>query len=162
LSFPVEEVWVNRKVVKIILRGVRDRPGVAAEVFELLAARGINVELIVAGPASKGKTDIAFLILESQTHFIKESEDILLEEIGGTAINYDPKVALIVFYGSKELSKKPGVAARIFNILAEAGVNIEMVSTSLDSISIVVREHGLDRAIAAITDALGVEVEEGY
>jgi aspartate kinase len=89
-------------------------------------------------------------------------EDELIEISDASGIAYDPKVALLVFYGSKEISKTPGVAARIFNLLAEAGVNIEMIGTSVDSISIVIREELVDRAILVLTDVLGLSVEEGY
>jgi aspartate kinase len=162
MAFPIEELWVNRKVVKVILRAVKDKPGIAAEIFEKLASKGINVELIVSGPSSKGRSDIAFLVLESQLPRIQEMEDELIEISDASGIAYDPKVALLVFYGSKEISKTPGVAARIFNLLAEAGVNIEMIGTSVDSISIVIREELVDRAILVLTDVLGLSVEEGY
>jgi len=162
MAFPIEELWVNRKVVKVILRAVKDKPGIAAEIFEKLASRGINVELIVSGPSSKGRSDIAFLVLESQLPQIQEMEDELIEISDASGIAYDPKVALLVFYGSKEISKTPGVAAKIFNLLAEAGVNIEMIGTSIDSISIVIREELVDRAILVLTDVLGLSVEEGY
>ncbi|MGB9823862.1 MAG: ACT domain-containing protein [Candidatus Hydrothermia bacterium] len=162
MAFPVEELWVNRKVVKVILRSVKDKPGVAAEVFERLASKGINVELIVSGPSSKGRSDIAFLVFESQLPQIQQMEDELLDSTDAMGIGYDPKVALLIFYGSKEISKTPGIAAKIFNILAEAGVNIEMVSTSVDSISIVIREELVERAVLVLTDALGLSVEEGY
>ncbi|MEO0238341.1 MAG: ACT domain-containing protein [candidate division WOR-3 bacterium] len=162
MAFPIEELWVNRKVVKVILRAVKDKPGIAAEIFEKLASKGINVELIVSGPSSKGRSDIAFLVLESQLPQIQEMEDELIEISDASGIAYDPKVALLVFYGSKEISKTPGVAAKIFNLLAEAGVNIEMIGTSIDSISIVIREELVDRAILVLTDVLGLSVEEGY
>jgi aspartate kinase len=162
MAFPIEELWVNRKVVKVILRAVKDKPGIAAEIFEKLASKGINVELIVSGPSSKGRSDIAFLVLESQLPRIQEMEDELIEISDASGIAYDPKVALLVFYGSKEISRTPGVAARIFNLLAEAGVNIEMIGTSVDSISIVIREELVDRAILVLTDVLGLSVEEGY
>ncbi len=162
MAFPVEELWVNRKVVKVILRGVKDKPGIAADIFEKLASKGINVELIVSGPSSKGRSDIAFLVLSSQLAMIQDMEDELMESTDAMGIGYDPKVALMIFYGSKEISRTPGVAAKIFNILAEAGVNIEMVSTSIDSISIVVREELVDRAVMVLTDVLGLSVEEGY
>ncbi|HOK22440.1 MAG TPA: ACT domain-containing protein [Candidatus Hydrothermia bacterium] len=162
MAFPVEELWVNRKVVKVILRGVKDKPGIAAEVFEKLASQGINIELIVSGPSSKGRSDIAFLVLESQLFRIQDMENDLMESTDAMGIGYDPKVALLVFYGSKEISKTPGVASKIFNILAEAGVNIEMVSTSIDSISIVIREELVDRAVMVLSDMLGLSVEEAY
>jgi aspartate kinase len=162
MAFPIEELWVNRKVVKVILRAVKDKPGIAAEIFEKLASKGINVELIVSGPSSKGRSDIAFLVLESQLPQIQEMEDELIEISDASGIAYDPKVALLVFYGSKEISKTPGVAAKIFNLLAEAGVNIEMIGTSIEAISIVIREELVDRAILVLTDVLGLSVEEGY
>uniref|UniRef100_A0A7C2PEM4 aspartate kinase n=1 Tax=candidate division WOR-3 bacterium TaxID=2052148 RepID=A0A7C2PEM4_UNCW3 len=162
MAFPIEELWLNRKVVKVILRAVKDKPGIAAEIFEKLASKGINVELIVSGPSSKGRSDIAFLVLESQLPQIQEMEDELIEISDATGIAYDPKVALLVFYGTKEISRTPGVAAKIFNLLAEAGVNIEMIGTSVDSISIVIREELVDRAILVLTDVLGLSVEEGY
>lgn len=162
MVFPIEEVWVNRKVVKVILRGVKDKPGVAAEIFEKLASRGINVELIVSGPSSKGRADIAFLILESQLSKVKDLEDEIMEIADATGIGYDPKVALLTFYGTREISRTPGVAAKIFNVLAEAGVNIEMVGTSVDSISIVIREDLVDRAVMVLSDLLNLAIEEGY
>jgi aspartate kinase len=112
MAFPIEELWVNRKVVKVILRAVKDKPGIAAEIFEKLASKGINVELIVSGPSSKGRSDIAFLVLESQLPRIQEMEDELIEISDASGIAYDPKVALLVFYGSKEISKTPGVAGK--------------------------------------------------
>lgn len=142
--------------------GVKDKPGIAAEVFEKLASQGINIELIVSGPSSKGRSDIAFLVLESQLFRIQDMENDLMESTDAMGIGYDPKVALLVFYGSKEISKTPGVASKIFNILAEAGVNIEMVSTSIDSISIVIREELVDRAVMVLSDMLGLSVEEAY
>jgi len=82
--------------------------------------------------------------------------------VDGRDISVDKKVARLVFYGGKELSKRPGVAARVFDILAQAGVNIEMISTSLESLSIVIRENRVDDAIIALRDNLGIEPEGSY
>lgn len=162
MALPIEEVWVNKQVAKIILKGARDKPGMAAEIFESLAANGINAELIVSGPSSKGKADIAFLVLESQIPRLQESKEELLKEVNGREVDVDTKVALLVFYGGRELSRRPGVAARIFDILAEVGVNVEMISTSIDSLSIVIRENRVDKAIEALRENLGIEPHENY
>lgn len=162
MALPIEEVWVNKQVAKIILKGARDKPGIAAEIFESLASGGINAELIVSGPASKGRADIAFLILGSQIPKLKEIEEELLKGVDGREVTVDTKVALLVFYGGRELSRRPGVAARIFDILAEAGVNIEMISTSIDSLSVVVREDRVDKSIEALQENLGIEPQENY
>ena len=162
MTLPLEEVWINKHVAKVILRGARDKPGIAAEVFEHLAEGGINAELIVSGPPSKGRADIAFLVLESQIPKLREMEENLLGSVDGREMIVDTKVALMVFYGGKELSRIPGVAARIFDILAAAGVNIEMISTSIDSLSLVVREDRVDKAVEALREGLGIEPQQNY
>ncbi len=162
MALPIEEVWVNRQVAKVLLKGARDKPGIAAEIFESLAKEGINAELIVSGPASKGRADIAFLVLKSMLPKLKEKEEELLEDVDAKDIDIDNKVALLVFYGGRELSRRPGVAAKIFDILAEAGVNIEMISTSIDCLSVVIREDRVDKAIEALQEHLGVEPQENY
>ncbi len=162
MALPVEEVWVNRRVVKVILKGIKDKPGIAALVFEVLAQEGINAELIVQGPSSKGRTDLAFLVMESQLHKLMEKQDEILEQVDGRDIIIDKKVALLTFYGGREFSKRPGIAARIFDILAQAGVNIEMISTSMESLSLVIREDRVDDAVIALRENLGIEPEHGY
>lgn len=162
MSLPIEEVWVNRKVVKITLKGARNKPGIAAEIFDILASWDINAELIVAGAGERGRTDIAFLVLESDYLKLKEREETLCSNVDAKGIKYEPKVALFVFYGDRTLSRRPGIAAKIFDIFAQAGINIEMVSASVDSISIVIPEDRVDEAYMVLQDTLGVDITEGF
>ncbi len=162
MALPIEEVWVNRKVVKVTLKGARNKPGIAAEIFELLASQGINAELIVAGASERGRTDIAFLVLESDYLKLKDFEETLCENVQAKGIKYEPKVALFVFYGDRTLSRRPGIAAKIFDIFAQAGINIEMVSASVDSISIVIPEDRVDDAYMVLQDTLGLDITEGF
>jgi aspartate kinase len=162
MSVPIEEIWVSTHVVKVTIRRVKDRSGIAAEVFETLNDLCINAELIVHASATKGRADIAFLVLQSQLPKIQDCAEELVERIGGEDLIVDDKVALIAFYGSKDLSRTQGVAASIFSILANVGVNIEMISTSLDSISLVIREGRMHQAIEAMRDELGIEPTRSY
>jgi len=162
MALPVEEVWVNNKVVKITLKNARDKPGIAAQIFERLAEIPINVELIVQGPSIKGKADIAFLILESQIPMFEEVKDELMDNIGATDIKMDKGVAILVFQGDRGLSKRPGIAAKIFDLIAQAGVNIEMISTSSDSLSLVIREDRLDDTLEVLQEELGIEATWEY
>lgn len=162
MGLPVEEVFVRKAVAKVTLRNARDKPGIAAEVFDLLAEKGINAEMIVSAPPVKGRSDIALVVLESEIPKILEMEDELVEAVDGKEVIVDKKIALLIFYGGKDYFRVPGVAAKIFNMLAEAGVNVEMVSASFDSLSVVVREDRLDRAIDVIRENLGIEPKIGY
>lgn len=161
-KIPVEEIHINTAVVRVVLKGVRDRPGMAAEIFQILADKGINIEMIVSGPSSRGRTDIAFLILESQLPRLQEVTEEILEESIAQDIQIDPKVALITFYGTREMQRTPGVASAILNALAMAGVNVEMFSASVDSVSLVIREDRVDDARGAIVDVFGIEPESTY
>jgi aspartate kinase len=162
MKLPIEEIWVSTHVVKVTIRRARDRAGIAAEVFETLNNLEINVELIVHASSTKGKADIAFLVLQSQLPKIKDSCQELLDTIGGEDLLIDDKVALLAFYGHRELSRTPGIASHIFNILAEVGVNIEMISTSLDSLSLVIRSDRVHQAVEALRDHLGIEPTQSY
>lgn len=161
-KIPVEEIYINTAVVRVVLKGVRDRPGMAAEIFQILADKGINIEMIVSGPSSRGRTDIAFLILESQLPRLQEVSEEILKESIAQDIQIDPKVALIIFYGTREMQRTPGVASTILNALAMAGVNVEMFSASVDSVSLVIREDRVDDAREAIVEAFGIEPEPTY
>lgn len=162
MSIPIEEVWLNRKVVKVVLKGAKNKPGIAAEIFEILASWGINAELIVAGSGDRGRVDIAFLVLESDYLKLKDKEEELCSQVDAKGIKYEPKVALFVLYGDKTLSRRPGIAAKIFDIFARAGINIEMVSASVDSISIVIPEDRVDDAYMVLQDTLGLDIIEGF
>ena len=162
MKLPIEEIWVSTHVVKITIRRARDRAGIAADVFETLNALGINAELIVHASSTKGRADIAFLVLKSQLPKIQDCSQELLDIIGGEDLLIDDKVALLAFYGQKELSRTQGIASRIFTILADVGVNIEMISTSLDSLSLVIRSNRVHQAVEALRDNLGIEPTQSY
>lgn len=160
-SLPIEEVYVNERVIKITLKNVRDKPGIAADIFRILANKGINVELIVGGPGSKGYADIAFLILESQLPKLEEVKEEILKEVNAKDMVVDKDVVLLSFYG-RDLYKVPGIAYKVFNAFATGGINIEMIATSRDSLSCVIRQKFVDAAKEVVSEFLGIEVKKIY
>ena len=162
MKLPIEDIWANKNVAKVTLRDARDKPGVAAELFESLYRLNVSAILIVQGNSRKGRADLAFLVMESDLPTIQEHQEELMESVGAKDIVIDRKVAVISFLGSKELSRTPGIAYRIFNILAHAGVNIELISATTDSLTVVIREDRFETAIEAIRENLEIEPRENY
>ncbi len=161
-AWPIENVWISRSVAKVTVRAARDKPGVAADLFQLLSDLGINAEMILSGPASKGRVDVAFLVMESELPKVTAHYDEIVDAVDARDLQVDKKVALVVFLGTRAMSRTPGVAARVFSVLAEAGANIELISTSLDALCTVIREDRVDQVVEVVRERLNLEPEEGY
>jgi len=161
-SWPIQSVWISRRIAKVTVRAARDKPGVAADLFQLLSDLGINAEMILSGPASRGHVDVAFLVMESDLPKVTAHYDEIVAAVSARDLQVDRKVALVVFLGSRAMSRTPGVAARVFSLLAEAGANIELISTSLDSLCTVIREDRVDEVIDLVREKWEIEPQEGY
>jgi aspartate kinase len=136
---------------EVTILAVPDRPGVAALVFGALAEAGVNVDMIVQNVSADGATDISFTLPKDD---IRRAEDILaplVEEVGAKGLSHDPNVAKISLVGAG-MRSHPGVAADMFAALAEAGVNIGIISTSAIRISCVVPAADVERAVQAVHD----------
>ena len=126
---------------KVSILGVPDRPGIAALVFRALADAGVNIDMIVQNFSQHGVTDITFTLPKTD---LAVAEPILArtaKEIGAAEIVQDPEIAKVSLIGAG-MKSHPGVAADMFDALAEAGINIEIISTSSIRISCVVRADG--------------------
>lgn len=162
-SLPIESIWVSRKVAQVTVRGARDKPGVAADLFQHLFERNINVEMIFSGPSTRGRVNLAFLIRESDLPKVEdEIVDDITDLVDAREVVIDPKVAIITFRGTTDMLQTPGIAAFLFGLLAQAGANIELVGTCMDSISVVIRRDRLDTALDVLMENLPVEITEGY
>jgi aspartate kinase len=135
---------------KLTIQDVPDRPGIAARVFRALADEGINVDVIVQNVStSDGTTDISFTVPREDGFRTRQSVERLIAEIGAHAVTYDDGIGKVSLVGAG-MKSHPGVAATMFTALAEAGVNIEMISTSSIRISCVVREADVVKAVRAV------------
>lgn len=138
-------------VAKVMLRDVPDRPGVAAKIFMALAEDGINVDMIVQTPKETQTTDLLFSIaLDDLRRTLEIAEDVA-EELGATGVVYNDNLAKVSIVGAGMVSN-PGVAARMFQVLAENNINIEVISTSEIKVSCLIRRDQAITAVRAIHD----------
>jgi aspartate kinase len=134
---------------KVTILGVPDQPGVAARVFRPLADEGVNVDMIVQNASSDGRTDIFFTLPKEDLVRAKPVLDKLREEVGARGVETDADIAKISLIGAG-MKTHPGVAADMFDSLADAGINIEIISTSSIRVSCVIRASEVERAVQTI------------
>ena len=143
---------------KITVTNVPDRPGMAALVFETLAAIGVNLDMIVQNVSADGITDITFTLPTADAQKATEALQLRGDEIGFGALYTDPEIAKVSLVGAG-MRSHPGVSATFFRTLAEAGVNVEMISTSEIRISVVTRKESAAAAVKALHTAFGLDAE---
>ena len=134
---------------EVTILGVPDRPGIAARVFRTLADVGVNVDMIVQNVSAEGHTDISFTLPKSEMRRAEEVLGPLADDIGARGLAHDPEIAKISLVGAG-MRTHPGVAADMFDALAEAGINIGIISTSAVRISCVVPAGEAERAVQAV------------
>jgi aspartate kinase len=143
---------------KLTLQHVPDVPGIAAKVFRTLAEASINVDMIVQNVSTAGLTDISFTISRDDGDRAVDTIKRLVPEVHAEGLSYDDGIAKLSLIGAG-MKTHPGVAADMFDALAEAGVNLEMISTSSIRISCVIREGDVVKAVRAVHDRFGLSDE---
>jgi len=155
----VSAVTHDTSEAKMTVSGVTDRPGVAARLFRALAEAGVNVDMIVQNSSADGHTDISFTVPHLQVTAATGTTEALLGELGATACATDTDIARVSVIGAG-MQTNPGVAATMFETLAEAGINIMMISTSAIRISCVVQQTHAEAAVAALHAAFELHKPE--
>jgi len=133
---------------KATLRGVPDQPGIAASIFRPLAGAGINIDMIVQNTSAEGITDVSFTLPKADLKRARPILDQVARDLGAT-VETDDGVARISLVGAG-MKTHPGVAADMFDALADAGINIEIISTSPIRISCVIRATEIERAVRVV------------
>jgi len=150
-SMLVRGVAKDEDVVRISVVGVEDRPGIAFQLFSALAKKKINIDLIIQSLGSDGKNDISFTTTKGN---LKETLAVI-ENLNGVLnareVKYDENVAKISIVGAG-MANNPGIAAMMFEALYDAGINIQMISTSEIKISVLIDAKHADVAVRAIHD----------
>jgi aspartate kinase len=151
----------DRSEAKITVVGVPDKVGEAARLFAALAAAQINLDMIVqnVSAAATNLTDISFTLPRTDGQTAMAAIDALKGEIGFDSLLYDDKIGKVSLIGAG-MRSHPGVTAKFFTAIAEAGVNIGMISTSEIRISVVVDEADVDAAVAATHTAFDLDADE--
>jgi aspartate kinase len=146
---------------KVTVVGVPDQPGEAATIFEAVADAGINIDMIVQNisAASTGRTDITFTLPRADGQRAIAALRKVQDEVGFEQLLYDDTIGKVSLVGAA-MRSHPGVSATFFAALADAGVNVEMISTSEIRISVVTREEDVDAAVRAVHSAFGLDAEQ--
>jgi len=134
---------------KVTVTGVPDRPGIAARLFRALADRTVNVDMIVQNMSLRGTTDISFTVPMVDLAASMEVANALAPEIGASEVLADDGIAKVSLVGAG-MRTHPGVSATMFESLSDAGINIEMISTSPIRVSCVVRADRVEEAVQVI------------
>src|SRR5690606_19532291 len=142
----------DRNVAKIVLVDVPDRPGVAHQIFSSLAAEGINVDMIVQTTKAENTTDLLFTVTRDDLARAREICEQQVKALGAKGVVERTGLAKVSIIGAGMVSN-PGVAARMFQALAENQINIEVISTSEIKISCLIAEEHVKTAVQAIHDA---------
>jgi aspartate kinase len=143
---------------KVTVLGVPDRPGIAARVFRPLADEGINIDMIVQNVSADGRTDISFTLPKEDLHRATPILQATVGSVGASGIETDPDIGKVSLVGAG-MKTHPGVAADMFDALADAEINIEVISTSSIRISCVVRASEVQRAVKVIHDKFELSKE---
>jgi aspartate kinase len=141
---------------KVTIEQVPDRPGVAATWFRALADAGVNVDMIVQNVSTAGRTDISFTVPRADLSRAETCMDKIVVETDATGYRTDSRIGRISLIGAG-MRTNPGVAAKMFEVLASEGINIEMISTSTIRVSCVVSEDDVERGVRALHSAFGLD-----
>jgi len=151
----------DRSEAKVTVVGVPDKVGYAARIFEVLAGAEINIDMVVqnVSAAATALTDISFTLPRTDGQTAMGALARLQSEIGYEKLLYDDQVGKVSLIGAG-MRSHPGITAKFFSALADAGVNIEMISTSEIRISVVVDEAQIDTAVQATHTAFDLDADE--
>ena len=148
----------EKSEAKITLAGVPDVPGKAAQIFELVAKTNANIDMIVQNVSEDNRTDISFTVPLADGRKVIETLEAEREAIGYGRLQYDDQIAKIAVVGAG-MRDASGVSAQLFRALFDAGINIEMISTSEIRISVVTRADVMEDAVRALHTAFGLDSE---
>ena len=146
-------------VAKVTLRHVPDRPGIAAEIFEPLADAHISVDTIVQNVSENNTTDLTFTLAKNDLPRARSLVEEIRKSIGAKEVIADEKMGKVSIVGTG-IQSAPGYAARMFRTLSEAGINIELISTSEIRITCIVPEDSVAAAVIALHKAFELEKPE--
>src|SRR5262245_16153019 len=147
----------DRGQAKVTIRGVPDRPGIAAQVFGTVSDHGIVVDMIVQNVSRDGLTDISFTVPRPDRPTVVTTLEEVAKKIGAESVTYDDRIAKVSIVGVGMRSHS-GVAAQMFRALSREGVNIHMISTSEIAVSCVIEDKYTELAVRALHDTFELAV----
>jgi len=157
----ISGVVTDMTEAKVTVLGVPDKPGISAALFEPLAEANINVDMIVQNTSTDGTTDISFTMPAADMTVAEEIVQRVADEIGASGVTHDRDIAKVSLVGAG-MKSSPGIAAKMFRVLADESINIEMISTSTIRVSVVTEAANMERAARALHSAFGLDSGADY
>jgi aspartate kinase len=157
-SMLVSGVTYNKNEARITIKNVPDQPGIAAKIFLPISDAGILVDMIIQNTSDSHLTDMTFTVMRSDYARAMEILKEVAREIGAESVTGDEDIAKISIVGVG-MRNHSGIASTMFQILANEGINMEMVSTSEIKVSCVVAEKYTELAVRALHDAFALDKE---
>lgn len=155
-SVTVTGVAYDKNEVRVMLVGVDDAPGMVANIFGALANENVSVDMIIQNaPSAAGKTDVTFTVTRADLPKVKVSIDKIAAEVRASDVRYDEDIAKVSIVGLG-MRSHAGVAAKMFKILADEGINIQAISTSEIKVSCLMATKYTELAVRALHDGFGL------
>jgi len=157
-SVAVAGVAYDKGEAKVQLVRMKDKPGVVAKIFGMLAEHNVSVDMIIQSPSRGGKdtTDVTFTVAKSDLPRAKELIEKTAAEFGSEQVEYDPDIVKVSIVGLG-MRSHAGVAAKMFGILASEGINIQAISTSEIKISCIIAAKYTELAVRALHEGFGLD-----
>jgi aspartate kinase len=152
----ISGVALDRNTARISVIGLKDEPGMAFKMFNLLAKDNINVDVILQSIGRENSKDISFTVSRDEADLAVKILSDNMARIGGKSISCNKEVAKVSIVGAGMMSN-PGVAAKMFEALYNQNININMISTSEIRVTVLINEKDAERAVNAVHDAFGLE-----
>lgn len=147
----------NENMAKVTFHSAFDKPGIAASVFSTLGEHGINVELISSVPRGRNRGDISFAVLKEDLETVLPLSEGIKKKIGAKNISHNSEVSLISIYG-EELSAELTLTPKFFRVLADKGVNLQLISHSLNTLSCLIAKEQLSQALTILRETFDLEI----
>ena len=148
----------DMNVAKVTVLAVPDRPGIATAIFEPLAKANVSVDTIVQNASVDNMTDLTFTVGRNDLSKALEVVAPVIGAVGAKGITHDDKLGKVSIVGSG-IQNTPGYAARMFRALYDAGINIELITTSEIRITCIVQESKVSEAVRALHKAFNLDEE---
>jgi aspartate kinase len=155
-DLPVSGAAITKDEARITVQGVTDKPGTSLEIFSRIAAKNISVDMIVQNVGESGKADISFTVPKDELRAALDAVNEAVAKVGCEGVSSDDSVAKVSVVGLG-MAKQTGVAQRMFRALADAGINIQMITTSEIKISVLVKRDESQQALRIVHGAFELE-----
>jgi aspartate kinase len=143
---------------KVTISGVKNRPGVAAQIFTRLADRNLNVDTIIQNVSDVRGADVSFTVPLDELTAALDTLEAMRGELGYRDLSSDDQIGKVTLVGAG-MKSEPGVAAKMFRVLAEEGINLQMIDTSTIRLTVVIDRREVERAVRALHDAFDLASE---